>query len=205
VPYTVFAGGVVGAWRVESIEPVTGPSLPLVSRLAIFGEGGLGELDVAWTLRGLTSNLRYTRRNEQDALAATQAELGRPEATRAALIPITKSEAWWRLSQDERRELFEERSHHIAIGLEYLPAVARRLYHGHDLDEGFDFLTWFEYAPQNAPRSRNSYPDSARPPSGNTWTEKSTSASRVNTPFSSERSISDMIINLGWEVLNDCK
>src|SRR5437764_12452693 len=31
------------------------------------------------------------------------------------------------------------------------PAVARRLYHGHDLDECFDFLTWFEYAPQNAP------------------------------------------------------
>ena len=53
--------------------------------------------------------------------------------------------------QDERRELFEERSHHIAIGLEYLPAVARRLYHGHDLDECFDFLTWLEYAPQNAP------------------------------------------------------
>ncbi|HKS50812.1 MAG TPA: chlorite dismutase family protein, partial [Pseudonocardiaceae bacterium] len=59
--------------------------------------------------------------------------------------------AWWGLAQDERRELFEERSHHIAIGLEYLPAVARRLYHGHDLDECFDFLTWFEYGPQNAP------------------------------------------------------
>lgn len=150
MPYTVFAGGVVGAWRVESIEPVTGPSLPMVSRLAVLGEGSLGELDVTWTLRGLTSNVRYTRRNEQDALAAKHAELARPEATRAALIPITKSKAWWGLAQDERRELFEERSHHIAIGLEYIPAVARRLYHGHDLDECFDFLTWFEYAPQNA-------------------------------------------------------
>ncbi len=40
---------------------------------------------------------------------------------------------------------------HIKIGLEYLPAVARRLYHGRDLGEPFDFLTWFEYAPQHAP------------------------------------------------------
>ena len=31
----------------------------------------------------------------------------------------------------------------------YLPAVARRLYHGRDLGEPFDFLTWFEYAPHD--------------------------------------------------------
>jgi len=42
--------------------------------------------------------------------------------------------------------VFEETSHHISVGLEYLPAVARQLYHGHDLGEPFDFLTWFEYA-----------------------------------------------------------
>ncbi|MDP9443955.1 MAG: chlorite dismutase, partial [Actinomycetota bacterium] len=43
-----------------------------------------------------------------------------------------------------------ETSHHIEIGLEYLPPVARGLYHGRDLGEPFDFLTWFEYAPQHA-------------------------------------------------------
>ena len=53
------------------------------------------------------------------------------------------------LAQDERRAILEEQSHHIAIGLEYLPAIARRLYHCRDLDEPFDFLTWFEFAPQN--------------------------------------------------------
>ena len=72
-----------------------------------------------------------------------------PEATLAALIPITKSAAWWSLAQDERREILEDRSRHIAIGLEYLPAVARRLHHGRDLGEDFDFLTWFEF-PQSA-------------------------------------------------------
>ena len=29
--------------------------------------------------------------------------------------------------------------------------MARRLYHGRDLDEPFDFLTWFEYVPRDAP------------------------------------------------------
>ena len=102
-------------------------------------------------MRGVTSYQRYTQRNEQAALEAKQPQLGRAEATLAALIPITKSAAWWQLAQDERRELFEESSHHIATGLEYLPAVARELHHGRDLGEPFDFLTWFEYAPQDAP------------------------------------------------------
>jgi chlorite dismutase len=72
--------------------------------------------------------------------------LNRPEATRAALIPIRKNAAWWKLAQDERRHILEEDSHHIAVGLEYLPAIARRLHHSRELSEPFDFLTWFEYA-----------------------------------------------------------
>ncbi|QOT23970.1 chlorite dismutase family protein [Paenarthrobacter sp. YJN-D] len=151
MPLNVFAGGRVGAWQVERIEPVTGPSLPVVSRLAVLDGSRAGDVEAAWVLRGTTSYTRYTRREEQEALDAKQPQLGRPEATRAALIPITKSDAWWQLAQDERRDLLEESSHHIAVGLEYLPAVARQLYHGHDLGEPFDFLTWFEYAPQDAP------------------------------------------------------
>jgi hypothetical protein len=34
--------------------------------------------------------------------------------------------------------------------MKYLPAIARRLHHSRDLGEAFDFLTWFEYAPQSA-------------------------------------------------------
>jgi hypothetical protein len=34
--------------------------------------------------------------------------------------------------------------------MEYLPAVARRLHHSRELGEPFDFLTWFEYAPEYA-------------------------------------------------------
>lgn len=102
------------------------------------------------TLRGVTSHERYATRAERDALASAQAPLGRHTATCAALIPIVKPSAWWELAQDERRRVFEESSHHLAIGLRYLPAIARRLHHGRDLGEPFDFLTWFEFAPEAA-------------------------------------------------------
>jgi hypothetical protein len=107
MPPTVFAGGEAGVWEVESIDPVSGPSLPMVPRLSVFEDSsGAGHLNAAWMLRGRTSNSRYTRREEQETLSARQAGLDRPEATCAALIPITKSRAWWDLAQDERPELF---------------------------------------------------------------------------------------------------
>lgn len=146
-----FAAGATGPWRIERITPVLGEALPSAARLAVLEGAGVGAPpDAAWVLRGTTSNPRYTTRTELDALAAVQQGLGRAQATRAALIPIRKSEAWWALAQDERRAILEESSRHIAIGLEYLPAVARRLHHGRELGEPFDFLTWFEYAPEDA-------------------------------------------------------
>ena len=110
-------------------------------------EGG----NQVWRLTGLTSELRYTTEQERKVLTNVQAALGRPEATRAALIPIRKNAAWWNLAQDERRAIFEERSGHIAIGRDYLPAVARRLHHCRGLGGPFDFLTWFEYAADAEP------------------------------------------------------
>ena len=142
-----FAGGSDGQWRVESIAAVRGGGLPDASHLAVIHGPADIPATAAWVLRGVTSNERYVNRAEREHLLAKQPPLGRAEATRAALIPIRKSDAWWELSHDDRREIFEERSHHIGIGLEYLPAVARRLHHGRDLGEPFDFLTWFEYAP----------------------------------------------------------
>ena len=76
---------------------------------------------------------------------AVQAPLGRAEACCAALIPLRKSAAWWALAQDERRAIFENASHHTQIGLRYLPAISRQLYHCRDLGGPFDFLTWFEF------------------------------------------------------------
>jgi chlorite dismutase len=93
------------------------------------------------------SHDRYLERGEKDRLVAVQEDLGRPSSAMAALIPMRKSAAWWAMTQDERRAVFETRSRHIAIGSQYLPAIARRLYHCRDLGEPFDFLTWFEFSP----------------------------------------------------------
>ena len=145
-----FVGGDAGIWRVTNTKAVAGPPLKRVDRIAVI-EGNLAALpsSAKWLLRGVTTNERYTTRKERETLLSRQPAMGRPEATRAALIPVTKSESWWQLSQSERRAIFETRSGHIKVGLKYLPAIARRLYHCRDLGETFDFLTWFEYAPAN--------------------------------------------------------
>lgn len=146
-----FAAGTEGPWSVEGLTTISGEGLPAADRLAVLEGNGLAVPDgCSWTLRGATSNARYATRAERDELERRQAPLLRPEATLAALIPIRKSAEWWDLAQDERRAIFEESSQHVATGLRYLPAVARRLHHSRELGEPFDFLTWFEFAPQHA-------------------------------------------------------
>lgn len=135
------------------MQTLTGDPLPLAENLSIIGGSGFIERrGTAWLLSGITSNERYVTRSEKLALAGKQQDLGRPDATCAAFIPIRKNAAWWNLSQDERRAIFEEQSGHIKKGLNCLPAIARGLYHCRDLSESepFDFLTWFEYAPSYA-------------------------------------------------------
>jgi chlorite dismutase len=149
--YVTFTAGASGIWRIDQIIAVTGEALPTAERLAVHEDlRNHVTADAPWVLRGVTSNRRYTNRSEVESLAANQQGLGRREAMRAALIPIRKTEDWWNLAQDERRAIFEEQSRHIRIGMEYLPAVSRRLHHSRELGEPFDFLTWFEYAPEHS-------------------------------------------------------
>ncbi|HTH95132.1 MAG TPA: chlorite dismutase family protein [Rhodocyclaceae bacterium] len=142
-----FQAGSSGTWRIERIAAVVGESLPDAGYLNMHeGNQTRAVVDTpAWALKGITSNTRYTTREEVTRLSARQQGLGRPEAMCAALIPIRKTAAWWALAQDERRAIIEEQSRHIQIGLEYLPAIARRLHHSRDLGEPFDFVTWFEF------------------------------------------------------------
>lgn len=146
-----FVGGNVGRWQVIKMIAVIGTPLESVEFIDVRNESlPMPPANAAWVLRGVTSYERYVNGIEQQQLAAAQPPLDRSEATCAALIPVKKSATWWSLPQDERRAVIEERSHHIHTGLQYLPAVARRLHHCHDLGEPFDFLTWFEYAPEDA-------------------------------------------------------
>lgn len=139
-----FAGADAGQWQITSINAFRGEGLPPARFLAIDSDARPD--NAAWILRGAGSNLRYTTAPERAALQARQEGLGRPASTRAALIPIRKSAEWWAMAQDERREVYE-RGSHLPIGLDYLPGVARKLYHSRDHGEPFDFLTWFEFSP----------------------------------------------------------
>ena len=144
-----FVGGRAGPWKFVESRVITGDAQPDVERLEIIAEHvAPTAAGAAWVLHGVTSNERYVTRPEKEQLLAKQEGLGRPEADCAVLIPIRKNANWWAMSQDERRKIFEEQSHHTQIGLDYLPAIARRLHHCRDLaaPEPFDFLTWFEFA-----------------------------------------------------------
>ncbi len=143
-----FSGGNSGEWQVTRIDACRGPALEAVPRISVTADTP-GPADARWCLRGAVSNMRYATRAEIGELASVQQGLGRPSATLAAMIPLSKTPEWWALAQDERRAIFEETSHHTRIGMDYLPAVARRLHHGRDLGEPFDFVTWFEFAPEH--------------------------------------------------------
>jgi hypothetical protein len=143
-----FSAGQQGEWQIERITTVIGEGLPSAERLRLL-EGVARTHDHVWQLRGVVSHPRYATASELRQLATVSPPLGRPEATAAALIPIKKTDLWWSMGQDERRAVFEERSKHIARSMKHLPAVARRLHHSRDLGEPFDFLTWFEFAPEH--------------------------------------------------------
>jgi len=146
----VFSGGNDGAWQVTRQTAIKGNGVAGVARLA---KGAQPIAGATWVLSGVASNLRYTSAAEKRVLDATPSVLGRSSATRAALIPITKSAAWWALAQDERRAVLEDKSRHIAIGSDYLTAVSRQLVHCRDQPgAAFDFLTWFEFAPADEGR-----------------------------------------------------
>jgi chlorite dismutase len=146
-----FIGGNSGNWKIRRMETITGEILPTVPFIDFHPTHTppVNLESTRWILRGSNAHVRYTDRNEVTELSMRQPPLNRPEAKFAALIPIRKSSQWWQMSQDERRRIFEEQSHHISMSMDYLPAIARRLYQSRELGEPFDFLTWFEFAPEH--------------------------------------------------------
>ena len=158
-----FIAGPSGDWRIERLVAVAGDPLPAATHLSAGNEAPY-TAKISWQLRGTVSSTRYTTAHELTRLNIVSPLLRCSEAMCAALIPIRslgsapgsslipirKSDAWWSMAQDERRAIFEKRSGHIAKSMSYLPAIARRLHHARDVGEPFDFLTWFEYAPEHA-------------------------------------------------------
>lgn len=145
-PITLFRGGDHGPWQVVDHKTLAGPAIPAFGRLDIGPEQAWPAI---WQARGFNSNLRYTTARERSELLTNGAPPDRQDQC-AVLIPMSKSVSWWALAQDERLAIYA-RARHMRIGMAVLPAVFRKLYHGRDLGEAFDFLTWFEFAPADEP------------------------------------------------------
>ncbi len=105
--------------------------------------------------RGVTQHLQYTTETQRQELDIhSRPELPPSVNTIAVLIPIGKSEEWWKLAQDRRQAYFQTafKEGHTAIGLRYVDRVFRKLYHTRYVDPNanYDFLTYFEFYDQYA-------------------------------------------------------
>lgn len=145
-----FIGGDAGEWIVIGETLFQGTPLTSVTHLSI-RPAGAPSSSGAWTLQGVASNTRYVTREEKSELVSVEPTLGRAEAALAVMIPMRKNADWWSLTQEDRRDIFHRSGHH-STGLQSLPAIARRLHHCRDLAsaQAFDFITWFEFAPEHA-------------------------------------------------------
>ena len=100
---------------------------------------------------GVTQHLQYTSNAQRQKLDERSiSELEPSGDTTAVLIPIGKSEAWWKLAQDQRQAHFQRTNTHeghTAIALKYADRVFRKLYHSRYLNAAlnYDFLTYFEF------------------------------------------------------------
>jgi hypothetical protein len=139
----------IDRYRIDSVNTVSGAPLrgltpgAEISRLESTVELPAGDGD----LIGVTQHLVYMRSSERAELVTTS-----PPGADAlcVLIPISKSEAWWQLALDERDALFRgaARPGHVELGRPYAPTIVRKLYHSRPLPgAGFDFVTYFEFAP----------------------------------------------------------
>ena len=65
-------GGPAGPWRITHMSAVCSEGLPSAERLAVLdGASLVGEsAEIAWTLRGVTSNERHVTKVKHDSLVA---------------------------------------------------------------------------------------------------------------------------------------
>ena len=162
-PLTTGRGGRLSRYRVQEVVPVEGEapanlaqgwsvvrietSVPISLPEESSSPGGFSVIQ----FHGVTQHLQYTsdaQRQELDGRSIS--ELEPSDHTSAVLIPIGKSEEWWKLAQDQRQAHFQKtgaREGHTAIGVKYVDRVFRKLYHSRYLNAGlsYDFLTYFEF------------------------------------------------------------
>ena len=165
-PLTTGRGGRLSRYRVQEVVPVRGEALASlgqgwsVVRIETSVPISLPEESLSPSgssvvrFHGVTQHLQYTsdaQRQELDRRSIS--ELEPSNHTTAVLIPIGKSEEWWKLAYDQRQPHFQKTEAcegHTAIGLNYVDRVFRKLYHSRYLNAAnaalsYDFVTYFEF------------------------------------------------------------
>jgi hypothetical protein len=149
--------GTITRYRIREVIPVSGnmpPNLSQMSnmvRLETMIAPPFAHDPSIMQFHGVRQNLHYTSEEERQELdRRSRKEVEPSDHTTAVLIPIGKSDAWWKLAQDQRQAYFQKTGRsegHTAIGIKYVDRVFRRLYHSRYLNAalGYDFLTYFEF------------------------------------------------------------
>lgn len=159
---TTYRGDILNRYHVREVVPVRGePSTNLAPGWSLMrvetsvppqlsDESSFSDTSVI-QFHGVRQHLHYTSEAQRGELSKRAIpELEPSEQTTAVLIPIGKSEDWWKLAQDQRQAYFQKTSTHeghTAIGSKYVDRVFRKLYHSRYLDIAldYDFLTYFEF------------------------------------------------------------
>ena len=162
MPLTTDQGGRLSHYRVREVVPVRGEAptnlaqdwsvvrieTPMPISLSEESLSPSGSSVIQF--HGVTQHLHYTSDAQRQELERSISELEPSDHTTAVLIPIRKSEEWWKLAQDQRQAYFQKTDTsegHTAIGLKYVDRVFRKLYHSRYLNAvlDYDFLTYFEF------------------------------------------------------------
>jgi len=98
--------------------------------------------------QGGTQDLRYTSPAQKASLAHAHGEFS--GGATAVIIPIRKSEEWWALPEERRRAHFRDGAGHTHTGAPYVDRVYRKLFHSRGMGLPYDFVTYFEFAREDA-------------------------------------------------------
>ncbi|HEU0122088.1 MAG TPA: chlorite dismutase family protein [Bryobacteraceae bacterium] len=142
-----------GRYRVDTVHILRGPApAPPSSRSFLFRIEAPEPLSLpsAVQLGGTAGAAQYT-----DPAAPTAAANGLgplPAPCRAVLIPLRKSKSWWDLDASSRRAYFHAsptHPNHTDVAAPYIKQIHRRLFHARGTTPDYDFLTYFEFLPQD--------------------------------------------------------
>ena len=143
----------MGLIRAESINKKTlDQYVDTLSKLA-------GEFYRVETRFAVTRQLNYTNAATLQRLKENAPKRGTGgEQPNVVVFPLSKTPAWWALTQEKRQSYFFENpaqfgKDHLSnngVGFKYINRIFRKLYHSRFIDPGQDFMTYFEFADTDA-------------------------------------------------------